>query len=165
MSRRVERLGKGLRYVALGLVVAGGLLSILATSSGDSDDDGGTAPVSPARVSIDSQFLFLDGSGDPFVHLEGTAWVSNGWVAHKCAGLCCVLCQFDDSYPGVDVTWHNQSNGATGTATSRYGTLTVWEHLWSANVPVVAGINTITVTAADPSGTSASAFVDVDYMP
>lgn len=163
MRRRLEILVKGLRYVALVLVVAGGLLTIIASGSSGGGDDATTTTSSPASVSIESQSTFVDPSGDAYANLAGTAWVSNTWVAHKCVGLCCLLCNFDDSYPGVDVTWHNQSNGATGAASSRYGTLTQWKHLWSATVPVVVGINLIKVTAADPSGTSASASISVTY--
>jgi hypothetical protein len=75
------------------------------------------------------------------------------------------MCLFDDSYPGVDVYWNNQTNGKTGEANSRYGTLTSWEHEWDAIIPLIDGSNIIEVTAQDPAGKSGSTSITVQNIP
>jgi len=54
----------------------------------------------------------------------------------------------------TSVTWTNAATGASGTAT---GTTS-----WTADIPLVAGANVITVTATDMAGNSASATVTLD---
>jgi hypothetical protein len=127
---------------------------------GDSDTDSGIA-----WVTISSTSLTADSDGGADARLAGKAFVSPSYVAHKCAGLACLFTLYDDSYPGVDVSWDNLTSGLHGTADSRYGNLTDWEHLWSATIPVMTGINRLRITASDPAGNSAPEEVSVDYVP
>lgn len=111
--------------------------------------------IEPVNVSVSSGTM----------RLSGKAFVSSDNVAFTCGGFACLFSWFDDSYPGVDVSWNNLTTGARGAATSKYGTLTGWEHFWSATVSLAAGINEIRITAADPAGNTAAADVTVEYVP
>ncbi len=150
-----------LRALGLPLLIILGVLSALGSGGGDSyvDEDPNIG-----WVKISSSYIRLV-DGQPHANLSGSAFVNASYSAHKCAGLCCLLCIYDDSYPGVDVSWLNQTTGVSGIATSRYGTATSWEHLWYASVPLVLGINQLQVTAADPAGNSASANISIEYLP
>lgn len=100
------------------------------------------------------------GSGD-----GGEAFVSNDYVAHLCTALGCIFDWYDDSYPGVDVSWANLTVATQGAATSGYGAATSWAHLWSASEPVAGGLNQLQLSAADPAGNTATTTVSSEYMP
>lgn len=116
-------------------------------------------------VEIYSYFIVQDNPNDVYANITGTAFVSPDYVAHKCAGLACVIGWYDDSYPGVDVSWYNQANGSSGYATSKYGTLTYWEHEWHASIPLENGSNLIVINAADPGGIKGTESITIDYLP
>lgn len=116
-------------------------------------------------VEIRNSSVYNDSSGDAYTYLSGTAFTNSSYTAHKCIGICCLLCLYDDSYPGVDVVWENRRTGAIGSAVSRYGTLTDWNHIWSAKVPLILGSNEIIISAFDPEGNYGSATILVDYLP
>jgi len=142
------------------------LLSITLSSCGggsggdeSTDENTGWVTVSPSDVTVDSDSTAI-------AILHGEAFVAaNTCVAHTCIGLECVFGRYDDSYPGVDITWLNLTTGITGMATSRYGTATSREHLWAASVPLVLGVNEIQVTASDLAGNTGTASISVTYQP
>jgi len=157
----VSRLFLG-RLAALGLLA----LALPLTGCGGGGGDGTTsAPANIGRMSVSSSQVSLASDGTPVAFLEGTAFVSAKYTAHKCVGVCCLLCYYDDSYPGVDVSWENRTLAIGGIARSRYGTLTNWEHLWSASIPMAAGSNTIVVRAQDPAGNLGTATLTLVYAP
>lgn len=129
-----------------------------SSSSSSSDNNIGWIAIKSSAVTISTD-------GIAMAELNGDAFVSPSYVAHQCAGLACIFGQYDNSYPGVDVTWTNITTGTQGTATSRYGTATSWDHLWYASVPVVAGDNQLQVTAADPADNFATVSVSFEYIP
>jgi hypothetical protein len=132
---------------------------------GDGVDNGGEND-NIGWITIKSSTITVDSDSMTTAILHGEAFVAaDTYVAHKCAGLECTLGWYDNSYPGVDITWANLTTGKQGEASSRYGTATRWEHLWSASVPVIFGVNKLQVTAADPAGNSATAKVSVEYTP
>jgi len=139
------------------------LLGLVVISCGggdvdsDSNDSNGNRLVTIEPVNMS----FSSGSK----RLNGKAFVSSDYVALTCGGLACLFSWFDDSYPGVSVTWKNLTTGAQGAATSKYGTLTGWEHLWHASVSLVVGINEIRVTAVDPAGNYGTANISLEYLP
>lgn len=116
-------------------------------------------------LSIDSAIVILNDEGESYAYIEGTAFESYDYIAHKCAGLCCLLCYYDNSYPGVDVWCKNQSNGINVKATSRYGTATNWDHIWNASIPIILGNNDIVITAVDPANNYSSDSIIVEYLP
>mgnify|MGYP001373219676 CR=1 FL=1 len=98
--------------------------------------------------------------------ISGTAWISDSYYASHCAGLACIIdTTRTDDYPGVDVTYINQTTGASGRATSYYGPGTDWAHRWFAGVPVVPGSNTIVISAYDPGGKGGTTTVQVVAPP
>ncbi len=103
--------------------------------------------------------------GTGYADFTGTAFVSPSYVKHKCAGWACYETNFDDSDPGVTVKWENVTNSATGTAVSRYGTLTNWYHQWTASVPLDGGENEIVIRATDPAGNIGTARIVLEFLP
>lgn len=126
-------------------------------SDGDSDGE-----VNIGWIAVESTIV-VAGDDEVTAALSGKAFVSSDFVAHQCVGIACLLGWYDNSYPGVDVIWWNQTTDEQGTATSRYGTATHWEHLWSANVPLIEGVNELMITADDPIGNSADVNLSVEY--
>jgi hypothetical protein len=59
----------------------------------------------------------------------------------------------------ASVTWFNAATGGDGVATYVLGTT------WTASVGLAAGANTITVTAYDPAGNTATDFIIVNFIP
>jgi fibronectin type 3 domain-containing protein len=140
------------------------LVTITLTScSGGGGGGGGGAGF--GFITIQSNTVTVDASGMAVAQLGGEAFVSSEYVAFRCSGLACIFGRYDDAYPGVDVFWKNLTTGTQGEANSRYGTLTDFDHLWSASVPLVGGVNQLEVRAADPAGNAATASVMVEYIP
>jgi len=131
--------------------------------------DAGEQDESIAWITVNTPPVNIDTGDTAHVYLSGKAFISRDWVAHQCIGLACLLSWFDNSYPGVNVTWENLTTGLSGAAKSRYGTATYWEHLWSINVPIIFGVNILRVTASDPDGNIASKEItiagNVDLLP
>ncbi|WP_136526024.1 Ig-like domain-containing protein [Geomonas ferrireducens] len=101
-------------------------------------------------------------SSSTVASISGTAWISDSYYASHCVGLSCLTdTTRTDDYPGVDVTYINQTTGASGTATSYYGPGTDWTHRWFAGVPVVPGTNNIVISAYDPGGKGTTIAVQV----
>lgn len=144
-----------------GAPLAGLLLGLVSCGGGD----GGDGDTNIGWISIQSSTVTVGAGGTALAELSGAAVVSTAYVAHQCIGLACLFTSYDDSYPGVDVGWMNLTTGTQGTAVSRYGTATDWEHLWYASVPLSFGVNTLQVAATDPAGNSATASVSVEYTP
>jgi hypothetical protein len=140
------------RY-SINLVV---LTSILIFGCGG----GGGSSNAPAP-NIEWALVTSSSSSSTIASLEGTSWVSNNYYASHCVGLACFDPTRTNDYPGVDVTCVNLTTGVTGNAISYYGPGTNWVHKWSAGVPVVAGSNTIQISAYDPSGKGGSITVEV----
>jgi len=155
-----------LRAFCLIIVIAFGLAAIVGSGGGGGGDGGYYSEDNDGGwVDIDSYYISTDDTGKSYAYLSGTAFVSPDYVAHKCVGLCCLLCKYDDSYPGVDVYWNNHTSGITGEAQSRYGTITNWEHEWDAIIPLIDGSNSIEVTAQDPSGKLGSTSITLKNIP
>lgn len=94
--------------------------------------------------------------------ISGTAWISDSYYASHCVGFSCLSdTTRTDDYPGVDVTYINQTTGASGSAKSYYGPGTDWAHKWFAGVPVVPGSNNIVISAYDPGGKGGTVAVQV----
>ena len=151
-------------YLLIGACLALGLASCGGGGGGGSDDNGGGLT---GWVEINPYYsINQDGT---HVSLSGTAFVSPDFVAHRCAGLACLLGWYDDSYPGVNVSWWNRADDSTGNAGSRYGTLTDWDHVWHAEVPLVYGpditSNLIVITATDWDGVSGVDSVTIQLPP
>ena len=154
---------KGLRYFLLTCVISFGFISIVATGEGDGYGDG-DEDRNIGWINIYNSFV-VNTDGTAQASLSGDAFVSSDYVAHRRGGLELIFGWFDDSYPGVNVTWINMTNGTAGTARSRFGTATSWDHFWYVTASVVCGINQLQVTAADPAGNRATASVSLEYIP
>ena len=126
------------------------VLCLLASCGGG----GGSVPPAPSPVWITVESVEFP--SPTAARVSGTAWVSKSWVGLHCVGLGCLFDQSTDNYPGVDVTWQNQTTGASGSATSYYGGGTDWEHKWTALVPLAPGANTVALSAFDPDGKGGS---------
>ncbi len=101
-------------------------------------------------------------SSSTVASISGTAWISDSYYGSHCVGFSCLTdTTRTDDYPGVDVTYINQTTGASGTATSYYGPGTDWSHKWFAGVPVVPGSNNIVISAYDPGGKGVTIAVQV----
>ncbi len=154
-----------LRYVCLIFVVTFGLITIIGSGGGGGGGGGSDDDSNIGWLEITSSPVRLNAEGEPYAYVNGTAFESPGYVAHKCAGLYCLIGNYDNSYPGVDVSWVNKSNNTSGTATSRYGTATDWEHVWYAYIPLIIGNNDVVITASDPAGNHGSDSITVEYIP
>jgi len=143
------------------------LLAALCGGCGGGGDGNGTtsAPANIGRVSVTSSSVFLAGDGTPRASVSGSAFVSQTYVGHRQVGFCLLFCSFDDSYPGVEISWENRTLALGGIARSRYGTLTNWAHLWSASIPLAAGSNTIVIRAQDRAGNMGTATLTIVYAP
>lgn len=136
------------------------LLNGCSNDSGYGEDDSNWG-----WVKIEYSSVYNDSLGDAYANVGGTAFTNSSFAAHHCTGSCCLLCWYDDSYPGVDVAWENRTTATIGSAESRYGTLTRWDHIWSASIPLVLGSNEIIITASDPEGNYGQDKVVVNYLP
>lgn len=147
---RAQRLAR--RYFG-GLVV---LASLLISGCGGGSSGGADVPPREwAQVSSVSSSSTVAG-------ISGTAWISDSYYASHCVGFSCLTDDTrTDDYPGVDVTYINQTTGASGNATSYYGPGTDWTHKWFAGVPVVPGTNNIVISAYDPGGKGTTVTVQV----
>lgn len=140
--------------------------SLTACGGGDGGGGGENSNNLNGWVEIDYYSVQQD---DPdlgtYAYISGTAFVSPNFVAHKCVGMGCILGWFDDSYPGVNVTWWNRADDSTGNASSRYGTLTNWNNEWYAAVPLVYGpnmnTNLIVITATDGDGVTGASAITI----
>jgi len=144
-----------------------GLATLLSSCGGDDSDSSNDNPdVGFGWVKISLHHPHnSSNSGGPYAHLEGTAFVSKGYTRHRCAGLCCFICRYDNSYPGVDVSWTNNATYSSASADSKYGNMTHWDHTWSAEIPLTLGKNDIDIRAFDPAGNLGNASVVVEYLP
>ena len=150
------------------LLGIGSLLATLCGGCGGGGGDGAGTNSSPANigwVDVDSSRVSLAADGTPIAFVNGSAFVSRNYVGHRQSGLCLLACAFDDSDPGVKVSWENTTLATVGTANSRYGTLTEWWHLWSASIPLAAGSNTIRIRANDPAGNAGTTTLTLVYSP
>ncbi len=101
-------------------------------------------------------------SSSTVASISGTAWISDSYYGSHCVGFSCLTdTTRTDDYPGVDVTYINQTTGASGSAKSYYGPGTDWAHKWFAGVPVVPGSNNIVISAYDPGGKGVTIAVQV----
>lgn len=65
----------------------------------------------------------------------------------------------------VTVSWRNETTGASGLASQsvKVGTFEpLYDHVWTATVPLVLGSNRIAITATDVAGITATARTTVD---
>lgn len=159
---------KGYLVISISLTV---LLSILLSACGGGNDssnadDNSNVGSGWLKISTDETTIFHS-DNRPYAKMSGTAFVSSSYTTHHCVGLCCLVCDYDNSYPGVDISWTNNSNNTyyEGVADSRYGTLTDWRHLWSATIPLSVGANSIDFTAYDPAGNIGYDSITIDYFP
>jgi hypothetical protein len=133
------------------------LIALVAASflvaCGGSDDEPPPPPPPTEWVKIDSVTTTAASA-----RIAGTAWVSKSWAGYRCVGL---LCSNTDDFPGVKVTWFNETARTGGDATSSYGGGTNYLHLWSATVPLAPGTNVIFIHANDPSGRGTSVRTEV----
>lgn len=127
----------------------------LLTSCGG---DGGTSYTPPAPtgwVSIDPPASSATVCND--VLLTGEAFISpTFWSC--CGGTAAEM-------TAVTVTWRNDTTGATGTASQTVQTgllVPLYDHRWTATVPLQMGTNRVSVTATDPAGLSGTAQVSID---
>jgi len=135
-------------------------ITLILGCGGGGEDAATTAP-SPQWIQVNT----ISPSSSS-ASLAGTAWVSNTYYASHCSGLACFMdTTRTDDYPGVDITCVNLTSGVVGNASSYYGPGTSWVHQWYAGVPVVAGSNTIQISAYDPGGKGGSVTVEVVAPP
>ena len=131
-----------------------------------SDDD---QDYSIAWLTINASPVNADKGDTTHVSLHGKAFVSPDYVKHHCGGIACLLASYDNSDPGVNVTWRNQTTGEFGSASSRYGSATSFRHLWSAYISIAPGDNHLVITASDPGRNTASESIIIepgtDIMP
>ena len=114
---------------------------------------GGSEPFVPPEP---SGWIVIDPVAEPStvcndVYLSGTAFISPTWW-HGPPGTVSEM-------TGVTVTWLNETSGLSGTAfqSVKVGiVLPLYDHTWSARVPLVMGVNTIAVTATDLAGLTAT---------
>ena len=139
------------------------IVFVIEGCSGGGEEGGPAPPANIAWIIVDSSNVAEANGGTSTASVRGSAFVSSSYVGHRCVGFCCLLCLYDNSYPGVDVSWENRTLGAGGIAGSRYGTLTDWEHFWFASIPVTTGSNTILIHARDRAGNLASTALTLQY--
>lgn len=144
----MARLGKRVQHL---LQCLGVLVLLSSCGGGDGGDAEWSAPA-PQWLTVDSVVL----SSPTSARISGTAWISQSYVGLHCVGLACLFDQSTDNYPGVNVSWMNQTTGGSGSATSYYGGGTDWQHQWTAGVALAPGVNTVTFSAFDPGGTGGS---------
>jgi hypothetical protein len=161
--KKIKGPPKILSYICLCFVIAFGLITIVGSGGGGGDGSNGDSNI--GWLSIESFSVILNNEGEAYADINGTAFESPDYTAHKHGGICFILCSYDDSYPGVDVSWKNQTNSINGTATSRYGTKTNWDHIWHASIPLILGNNDIVITSSDPAGNHGSDSMIVEYLP
>lgn len=137
----------------------------LSACGGSDGDSHSQQDYNIAWLTVNASNINVDEGDTAHVFLSGKAFISPDYTATTCVGLACVLTWYDDAYPGVNVSWHNFTTGDAGSATSRYGTLTSFEHLWQGYVSVTSGINNIQITAADPVGNIATKTITIDSGP
>lgn len=104
------------------------------------DSTGGTG--SAAWLTIDP---VLQTTNCDQIALAGEAFISPTYW-HCCGGSAAEM-------TAVTVTWRNETTGETGSAAQsvKYGLLyPLYDHRWSATLPLTMGANSIAVTAADP---------------
>ncbi|WP_136516268.1 Ig-like domain-containing protein [Geomonas edaphica] len=142
------------RYCSRLLVLSGVLLFIGCGGGGSSSSD-----VPPKKEWAQATSV---SSSSTVASISGTAWISDSYYASHCVGFSCIIDDTrTDDYPGVDVTYINQTTGASGTAKSYYGPGTDWAHKWFAGVPVVPGSNDIVISAYDPGGNGTTITIQV----
>jgi hypothetical protein len=129
------------------------LVSAALAGCGGSDDDAPPPPPPTEWVKIDSIY-----AQSTAVQMSGQAWVSKNWVGYRCVGF---ACRNTDDFPGVKVTWFNETARTGGDAVSVYGGGTSYIHRWSASIPLEPGRNVIFIHAYDPSGRGASITTEV----
>ena len=138
---------------------------LLAGCGPSSRSNGDDQDYSIAWLTVNASPVNADEGDTTHVSLHGKAFVSPGYVMHHCSGLACWFGSYDDSYPGVNVTWRNQTTGESGSASSRYGSSTSFDHLWSADVSITPDDNQLVITASDPAGNMASESITVVSLP
>ena len=139
--------------------------AMVLVSCGGGGGGGGADADNSGWITIQSSVINIK-EGVATANLRGEAFVADStYIGHRCVGFACIFGWYDNSYPGVDVTWVNLTAAKQGAANSRYGTATSWEHIWVASVPLVLGVNTIQVTAADPAGNLSIESITVEYKP
>lgn len=153
-----------LKVVGRAILVIFLILSLTECFLSGGDDSGTADDVNIAWININYSSVDLYADGIIKARIGGDAFISKDYVAHQCVGLGCWFDWYDDSYPGVDITWNNLTTGEQGAAISKYGTITDWDHWWYAHVPVVFGFNQLEVTASDPAN-SATASISVESIP
>ena len=141
------------------------IISFASCGGGGSGGSGGGGSNNAGWVVIQSSQIIHDVDGIATATLHGEAFVADEtYIGHKCAGFACIFGWYDNSYPGVDVTWTNLTTAEHGVAISRYGTATSWDHLWVADIPINFGTNELQITATDPAGNTAAETLSIDYI-
>lgn len=165
MKRLMKKFKNTLRHTALILACSVGLVSCGGDES-DSSSDNPDVGFGWVKISSHRAHTYGDADdGGAYAHLEGTAFKSKSYSRFPCGGLCCFFCRYDNAYPGVDVSWSNNTTSFNGTAESEYGNMTHWDHNWSAKIPLSPGSNDIAIRAFDPAGNLGNASVNVTYLP
>lgn len=91
------------------------------------------------------------------VLLSGEAFISPTYW-YCCGGTAAEM-------TAVTVNWRNDTTGAAGTASQTVQTgllVPLYDHRWTATVPLQMGTNRVTVTATDPAGLSGTDQVSID---
>jgi hypothetical protein len=166
MINRLDNKSKPHGYHGLIRVILVSYVILLASCGGGGGGGSGSNVGNSGWITIQSSGITVDEGGVATTNLRGEAFVADEtYVGHRCVGFACIFGWYDNSYPGVDVTWVNHTTSEHGSATSGYGTATSWDHVWAASVPLVLGKNRIQVTASDPAGNSGTDSITVEYQP
>lgn len=127
----------------------------LLLSCGGAGDVTDPLPVSPAWVTIDPPASQTTVCNE--VQLTGDAFISPT-LWHCCGGTAAGM-------TAVTVTWRNETTGDAGSAIQSVQTglvVPLFDHEWTATVPLAPGSNALTVTATDTAGQSAKARIAID---
>lgn len=145
------------------LLVMLAFLSVYASGCGGRGDKGATITIvegnsgwvsigdtsSPAPVTVNRSPITL--TGQSFIS-PSVSW-------------------YDESHgvSGVEVTWRNDTTGASGSTNTYvecgWFIIPLCVNNWGAYVPLSVGENHVVIAAADTAGNSASASITVTYVP
>ncbi len=154
----------GVSWLLLGRLVSLGLFALALPLTGCGGGDGGGPPPTTTGPNAGNGSLHVVNPASGVyqtdqlaVTLGGNSFIPAG---ASCPAIIGVL------PPGYQVTWSNNSTGATGNASRGLNCVGVVFVFWNAtNIPVVMGANSITVTAIDGAGNVGRDTIVVTRLP
>lgn len=154
----------GVSWLFLGRLTALGLLALALplTGCGGGGDDGGSLLPSTAGPNAGNGFLLIVNPASGAYQTDQLT-VTLGGNSFIPAGASCLPFAFPPAY---QVTWSNNSTGATGNASRGLNCFLFVFVFWDAtNIPLAMGANSITATAIDGAGNVGRDTIAVTRLP